>query len=156
VRQAARARAVRWRSLPGWARLALAVYLAGFADGTLAHIRDLVRGGLTVYRHFGPVPVQVLLVSLVLIDPLVCLLIAAARRTGVVLAAVVMVADVLANAAGNRLLAHPGTLLRTPSLWPVPLFALVVLATAVPLLRALRTGTQAGQPAVPQTRSGAS
>jgi hypothetical protein len=134
-----RALAARWAALPAWARLVLAAYAAGFADGTAAHIRDLSRGGLGAYRHFGPWPVQAVLVGLVLLDPLAMALDAAVRRAGVWLSAAVMVLDVIANTIGNRgwLFARPGLLLHEPAVWPVPLFAVVVLGTAVPLLRVL-------------------
>ena len=72
-----------WARLPRWSRWVLAGYLIGFADGTGAHIRDLARGGIHVYAAWGPVPVQVFLVGLVVLDPLVFVLVALAQPAGV-------------------------------------------------------------------------
>src|SRR5690348_4609039 len=44
---------------PWWARCVLAVYLIGFADGTAAHARDLVRAGFDAYSGFPQVPLRV-------------------------------------------------------------------------------------------------
>lgn len=90
-----------WAVLPVWARWVLAVYLIGFTDGTAAHARDLARAGFDAYSGFPQVPLRVFFISLVLLDPLVVVLAALVLPAGIWLAAVVMVLDVAANAAGN-------------------------------------------------------
>ena len=90
-----------WARLPRWARWVLAGYLIGFADGTGAHIRDLARDGVHAYAAFGPVPVQVFLVALVVLDPLVLILAGLARPAGVWLACAVLLLDNAANWIGN-------------------------------------------------------
>ena len=52
----------RWGSAAGWCR---AVYVAGFAEGTAAHVVDLVRGGLDAYESFPYAPVRALFLALV-------------------------------------------------------------------------------------------
>ena len=86
-----------WARLPRWSRWVLAGYLIGFADGTAAHIRDLARGGIHVYAAWGPVPVQVFLVGLVVLDPLVFVLVALAQPAGVWLACAVLLLDNVAK-----------------------------------------------------------
>jgi hypothetical protein len=90
-----------WADLPGWARWVLAVYLIGFAQGTGAHIRDLMRGGMHAYSLLPQAWIQVFFVSLVLLDPLVVVLAGFVRRAGIWLAAGVMVLDVVANGSGT-------------------------------------------------------
>ncbi|MFF4398720.1 hypothetical protein [Streptomyces sp. NPDC001480] len=124
----------RWGAQPSWARWVLAVYLIGFTEGTVSHIADLVRGGVHAYASFHQVPVQVFLVSLVVLDPLAAVLVGLVRREGLWLAGAVMVMDVSANWWGNRhwLRDDPPQLL---GLLPLTLFGLFVVAFAVPLHR---------------------
>ena len=58
-----------WAGLPGWARWVLAVYLIGFAQGTGAHVLDLLRGGIHAYSSLPQAWIQVFFVSLVVLDP---------------------------------------------------------------------------------------
>ena len=129
-----------WADLPGWARWVLAVYLIGFAQGTGAHVRDLVRGGIHAYSSVPQAWIQVFFVSLVLLDPLVVVLIAFVRREGIWLAAGVMVLDVAANWIGNwpSLDEDPARLLRPVGLLPITLFGVFVLVTTLPLLRVMK------------------
>jgi hypothetical protein len=115
------------------------VYLIGFAEGTAAHVRDLVRGGIHAYASFQ-VPLQVFFVSLVVLDLLVVVLVAFARRAGVWLAAGVMALDIAANWIGNwpALQADPVRLLRPTGLLPITLFGLFVLLTSPFLLRVMK------------------
>ena len=92
-----------WAALPGWARWVLAVYLAGFADGTAAHARDLARAGFHAYSGFPQVPLRVFFISLVLLDPLVVVLIALVLPAGIWLGSIVMVLDVTRRAASAAL-----------------------------------------------------
>ena len=135
-----------WARLPQWARWVLAGYLIGFADGTGAHIRDLARGGIHVYAAWGPVPVQVLLVGLVVLDPLVFVLVALAQPAGVWLACAVLVLDNVANWIGNSpgLRSDPLLLVKQPGLLPITAFTVFVLVTAPMLLAAMRDRRQPG------------
>ena len=123
----------RWALLPRWARWVLAVYVIGFIEGTIDHVRWMAHGGIHAYAGFGYVPVQVFLVLLVVMDPVAALLCGAARRPGVWLAVLITVLDVAANWAGNwgRMPRFIGTF------WLVELFTAFVLATAIPLSRAV-------------------
>lgn len=131
-----------WAALPVWARWVLAVYLIGFTDGTAAHVRDLVRAGLHAYSGFPQVPLRVFFISLVLLDPFAVILIALVRPAGIWLAAVVMVLDVAANAAGNW------SRIERDSAWPftpagllvISVFAVFVLTTAPAMLRVMKSG----------------
>lgn len=120
-----------WSLLPHWARWLLAIYLAGFADGTGAHIIALARGGLHAYAPFRQVPFQVFFVALVVLDPLVLVLAGFVLPVGVWLGAGVMALDLAANWAGNW--PWPSHYLQ---LWPMTAFGLFVFAAAPFLLRA--------------------
>ena len=129
-----------WAALPGWARWVLAVYLAGFADGTAAHARDLARAGFHAYSGFPQVPLRVFFISLVLLDPLVVVLAALVLPAGIWLAAVVIVLDVAANTAGNwsRIQRDPAWPFTPAGLLLIIVFGAFVLATAPAMLRATR------------------
>ena len=116
------------------------MYLVGFAQGTGAHIRDLMRGGIHAYSSVPQVWIQVFFISLVVVDPLVVVLAAFVRREGIWLAAGVMVLDVAANWIVNWpvLQEDPARLLRPVGVLPITLFGVFVLATALPLLRVMR------------------
>jgi hypothetical protein len=136
----------RWARLPLWARCVLVVYIVGFADGTGDHIRWMLRGGIHAYAGAYPqVPIQVLFVLLVLLDPLAAVLAGFARRDGVWLACAIMVADMTANWTGNwtRITSPQGRLLDTAP-WLITAFGLFVFATAGPLLRVLRPDSAHG------------
>jgi len=126
--------------LPGWVRWVLAVYLIGFAQGTGAHVRDLVRGGIHAYSLFPQAWIQVFFVCLVVLDPLVVVLAGFVRREGIWLAAGVMVLDVAANWTGNWPALHEDAarLLRPVGLLPITLFGVFVLVSALPLLRVMK------------------
>lgn len=121
-----------WAALPWWAGCVLAVYLIGFADGTAAHARDLARAGFGAYSGFPQVPLRVFFTSLVLLDPLVVVLAALVLPAGIWLAAVVMVLDVAANAAGNwsRIQHDPAWPFTQAGLLLIIVFGAFVLATA--------------------------
>ncbi|WP_129838527.1 hypothetical protein [Streptomyces sp. RFCAC02] len=136
------------RPAPGpLGRFLLPAYAVGFAEGTCAHVLDLIRGGIHVYAGMAAV-IQVLFLGLTVLDPLVVVLLfrRRTRSSGVVLAAVVMALDVTANwiTCWPVVRADPGWLLRPVGLLPITLFGLLVLATAVPLLRERRE--PAGRP----------
>lgn len=139
---------MRWGDRPVWIRLTVAVYAVGFLEGTAAHGIFLVTGGLDAY-DYAPMPVQLLFHVLLLLDPLVALVIILARPGGPLLAAVVMLADVVGNwsVTWSAVMAHPTAFLRPVGLLPITLFGAFVLLTAFPLHRALSPGGLRGDPA---------
>ncbi|WP_037812808.1 MULTISPECIES: hypothetical protein [unclassified Streptomyces] len=141
----------RWRGLARWVRWVLVVYVIGFVEGACWHVLDLARGGIHVYAAFAPLPLQVLFVSLVVLDPLVVVLVGLVRPAGVRLGAGVIALDVFANWIVNwpQLQADPAWLLRPVGLLPITLFGVFVLATAIPVLRAVR-GAAAGRRGTPR------
>lgn len=128
----------KWRGLPRWARWTLVVYLTGFAEGTCAHISDLVRGGIHAYAAFPHTSIRAYFLSLVVLDPLVAVLVGVVRRSGIWLGSVVITLDVAANWISNwpSVNADPARLLQPVGLTPITLFGLFVLASCIPLLRA--------------------
>ena len=135
-----------WAGLPGWARWVLAVYLIGFAQGTGAHIADLMRGGIHAYSFAPQAWIQVFFVSLVVLDPLVVVLAGFVRREGIWLAAAVMALDVAANWIVNWawLAQDPARLLHPVGLLPITLFGVFVLMTWLPLPRVMPGGQPVG------------
>ena len=120
-----------WRALPRWARITLGVYAGAFLVGTASHLLDIALQGARVYSS-APPPLRLFFVALVVLDPLVVVLVLRRRRrAGVLLAVAVMVADVGANLAMTAI--DPGWALAVT----LPLFGVVVLATAPPLWRVL-------------------
>jgi len=78
-------------------RIALAVYILCFAIGTVSHALDFLALGQRPYS-WGPPLLEAFWSSLVVLDPIVAgLLLFGKRRTGLVLAAIIMVCDVAAN-----------------------------------------------------------
>ena len=135
-----------WTRLPRWARWVLVVYIVGFADGTGDHVRWMLHGGIRAYASAYPqLPIQVLFVGLVVLDPLAAVLAGLARREAVWLACAIMVADMIANWTGNwaRITSPHGRLLDTVP-WLITIFGLFVFATAAPMTRVLRHDTAAG------------
>lgn len=115
------------------------VYAGGFLEGTCSHVLDLARGGLHAYAAFGPLPLQVFFLALVLLDPLIVVLALRAGSGGARLAGVVAPLDALANWYVNWpwVKADPAGLLRPVGLLPITLFGMFVVASLLPLLRAL-------------------
>ncbi|UOQ91118.1 hypothetical protein MUN74_09590 [Agromyces endophyticus] len=74
----------------------LVVWIAGFVVGTTTHVVDLVVGGAEAYAGF-PLGVRVFWMSLTLLDPITVVLLALRRRAGIVLALVVILADIAVN-----------------------------------------------------------
>ncbi|MBA4045744.1 MAG: hypothetical protein C0471_15205 [Erythrobacter sp.] len=78
-------------------RIALAVYIACFAIGTITHVRDFWVLGLRPYEG-APILLEAFWSSLVVLDPAAAaLLLSGKRRAGLSLAAIIMVCDVAAN-----------------------------------------------------------
>ncbi|MGW1745187.1 hypothetical protein ACWCRD_06140 [Streptomyces sp. NPDC002092] len=115
-----------------------AVYVIGFLEGTGAHAYFLATGGLHTFGY-APLPVQLLLHALLLLDPLVALLIVRAHPSGPLLAAAVMVLDLAGNwdVAWHAVLADPVAFLRPVGLLPMTVFGMFVVFSALPLRQAL-------------------
>ncbi|MFT3888035.1 MAG: hypothetical protein QM713_07735 [Arachnia sp.] len=77
-------------------RVILALWIVGFVVGTASHVLDVLAGGLSTYGEF-PTPLRVFWGSLLVVDPIVVCLLATRRRAGVVLALVVILADIAVN-----------------------------------------------------------
>lgn len=78
-------------------RIALAVYIICFTIGTVSHALDFVVLGLRPY-NWGPPMLEAFWSSLVVLDPVAAgLLLFGKRRAGLVLAAIIIVCDVVAN-----------------------------------------------------------
>jgi len=100
-------------------------------------------GGIHAYASPYPrIAIQVFFVSLVVLDPLVVALVAFARREGIWLAAVVMTLDVMANWIGNWARIGHDWAPNVP--WLITLFGALVLATALPLSRVMRSWQRPG------------
>ncbi|GAB3282345.1 hypothetical protein [Kineosporia babensis] len=123
-----------------------AVYLIGFGEGTLAHLFDLITGGLAAYQEYA-LPFQVFFHSLIVLDPLVVVLIWQRRRAGAVLAAVVMALDMAANwiVSWPAVTADPALLLNPIGLPSITLFGGFVLLTFWMFLRPSVSETQPDQ-----------
>jgi hypothetical protein len=121
------------------------LYAAGFLEGTGAHAADPARGGVHACAGFGPLPLRVFFVALIVLDPLAAVLILRVRTAGIRLAAAVTTLDVLADRYVNRswAAAHPAVLLQPVGLLPITLFGLFVVATAPALLRAVHGSAKA-------------
>lgn len=135
---------------PGWVWWVSAVYVVGFAEGAGAHAYFVVTGGVDAYAY-APVAAQLLFHGLLLLDPLVVVLVVRGRSGGPLVGAVVMVADVVANwwVQWGAVLADPVAYLRPVGLSAITVFGVFVIATSIPLHRALasRPGECAvGQP----------
>ncbi|WP_031161643.1 hypothetical protein [Streptomyces durhamensis] len=137
---------MRWGDRPVWVRCVAAAYVIGFLEGTGWHAYCLVAGGLHAYSY-APLLIQLLFHALLLLDPLVALLIVRARPGGPLLAAPVMLADLVGNwgTGWRAVLAHPAAYLRPVGLLPITLFGIFVLLTAFPLRRALTPGGDAAR-----------
>lgn len=109
-----------------------------FCRGGLAHLYDLLVGGVQVYAAC-PVPLQVFFHSLLVFDPLVVALLWRYRPAGAVLAGLVMALDLAANwsVCWRSVMADPAQLLNPVGLPSITLFGVFVLTTCGPLRSAL-------------------
>lgn len=136
---------MRWGDRPVWVRCVAGAYVIGFLEGTGAHAYFLATGGPHAYGY-APLPVQLLFHALLLVDPLVALLIVLACPSGPLLAAAVMVLDLAGNWEGawNAVLADPVAYLRPVGLFPMTVFGIFVVLTALPLRQGLANAESAG------------
>ena len=86
----------------------LVVYGIGFADGTVAHLTDLLAAGWQSH-HLDPMLLRTFWAALTVLDPtVIALLLLGWRRTGLLLASVVMLTDVAANSYAALVLHDKG------------------------------------------------
>lgn len=126
---------------PTYLKVTQLVWVLGYLVGTTTHVVDLVLGGGEPYAGF-PAAVRVFWVSLTVVDPLTVVLLLLRRPLGVVLGAVVILADLAVNwtvFATVDGLTPFGLINQT-------LFGVVVLATARPLWVWFRGPVGAGAP----------
>jgi len=90
----------RWRGSPKEIRVAAAVFVGVLAYGTAVHVVHLVGSGFDPYPEL-PVWLRTYFVALTILDPLAAVLLAWCTRTGVVLAAAVLVSNAFANGWAN-------------------------------------------------------
>jgi len=114
-------------------RIIQLVWVAGFLIGTTTHLLDLIAGGIETYGGF-PTGLRAYWISLTVLDPLAVLLLLLRRRSGVVLGLAIILSDIAVNwtvfftIGGHALF---GVVNQS-------LFAIILLATAVPLWRWMR------------------
>jgi hypothetical protein len=97
----------------------------------------MAHGWIHAYAPSYPqVAIQVLFVSLVVLDPLVVVLIVFVRREGIWLAAAVIVLDVAANWIGNWTGIRREWVSNVP--WFITAYGMFIVATALPLLRVMK------------------
>jgi hypothetical protein len=111
-------------------RVIRALWIAGFAVGTVSHVLDLATAGTDVYAGH-PLGLRAFWVSLTVLDPLVIALLGLRRPAGVGLGLTVILADIAVN---WTVIATTGGI---PAWGAVnqTLFAILVLSTAPTLLR---------------------
>ena len=123
--------------MPRWVRWVLVVYLVGFAEGTGDHVLWMTHGGIHAYAPSYPqIAIQVLFVSLVVLDPLVVVLVVFVRREGIWLAAAVIVLDVAANWIGNWTHIRREWVPNVP--WLITVYGMFIVVTVPPLLRVMK------------------
>ncbi|WP_338105139.1 hypothetical protein [Modestobacter muralis] len=112
---------------------AATVLLLGY--GTAVHVIQLVDAGFAPYPHL-PGWLRSYFIGLTVLDPLAAVLLARARRSGVVLAVGVLVTDAAANAWANLVLDEsPGLTSGRVGTAVIAALAVVLLVTARPLWR---------------------
>lgn len=117
------------------------MYVVGFLEKTGAHGYFLLTDGLNAY-NYAPILVQLLFHVLLLLDPLAALMIIRARPGGPLLAATVVLADVIGTGSvtWSAVMARPTAFLRPTDLVSITLFGILVLLTALPFRRAPTSG----------------
>jgi hypothetical protein len=126
----------RWDGAPRPARVAAAAAVLVLAYGAVVHVVQLVVAGGVPYPGL-PGWLRASFVSLTLLDPLAAGLLVLRRRSGVVLAVVVLVSDAVANGWVNHVLdPASGVTAGRVGHGVVTLLALALLAMAPPLWQA--------------------
>ena len=127
-----------WGNLSARARWVAVGYVVGFGEGACSHPYSVWSGGIHAFSR-APVPIQVVFHAMLVLDVLAVVLVVRASLAAPALAAVAISADAFGNwwtQAGN-VVRHPLDYLVPFGLLPITLFGVFVLATAVPLYRAL-------------------
>lgn len=122
---------VAWRTQGSmWSRGSRAVLAAGFAVGAVTHLENLARLGW-IPAPAQPLTFNVFWTSLAVLDPLAAVLLTAQPRAGLVLAALILVVDLVINAIA---------FLPDPSapLWPIASQVALALFLAVTAPRTYR------------------
>ncbi len=125
----------QWVDAPRRVRVVAAATVLLLAYGTVVHVVQLLAAGLAPYPEL-PGWLRGYFIALTVLDPLAAVLLARARRTGVVLAVAVLVTDAAANGWANLALdASPGLTAGRVGTTVITGLALVLLAAARPLWR---------------------
>ncbi|QXG75971.1 hypothetical protein KUM42_19765 [Modestobacter sp. L9-4] len=125
----------RWADAPRRVRV-VAVAVLLLAYGTVVHVVQLLGAGLAPYPQL-PGWLRGYFIGLTVLDPLAAVLLAWARRSGVVLSVAVLVTDAAANAWANWVVdTSAGVTLGRVGTAVITVLALVLLAAAGPLWRA--------------------
>lgn len=125
-----------WGNLPRRARWIAAGYVVGFGEGAYSHMYSVWTGGIHAFSR-APVPIQVVFHAMLVLDVSAVVLIVRVSLAGPPLAAVAMSADAFGNwwTESGNVMRHPLDYLVPFGLLPITLFAVFVLATALPLRR---------------------
>lgn len=125
----------RWAGAPRSVRVVAAATVVLLGHGTLVHVVQLVAAGSAPYLHL-PGWLRGYFIGLTVLDPLAAVLLARARRSGVVLAVGVLVTDAAANGWANLVVdASPGLTPGRVGTAVITGLAAVSLAAARPLWR---------------------
>lgn len=108
-------------------------FVVVFAYGTAVHVLQLMGSGLAP-RPTAPAPLNAYFVALTVLDPLTAGLLARGRRSGVVLAVLVLVTDAAANAYADYVTAGSGVAARVGQAG-IAALAVVMLISAPMLWR---------------------
>ena len=136
-----------WGSSPRWVRWVTAGYVIGFVEGMCAHIRDLFDHRWHAY-DYASAPLRVFDYSLLLLDPLAAFLAVEGRRSGLILAAAIMAADLPSNWWENRrwIQQDPVRIVEYPGLLGIVTLTVFVVATFAGLWREFGKNHRAPQP----------
>ncbi|WP_213453456.1 hypothetical protein [Rhizomonospora bruguierae] len=119
----------RWAGVPFPVRFAVGAAVVVFAYGTGAHVTHIVVGGLNPYPSMPPW-LAAYFVSLTVLDPLAAWLLLLRRLEGLVLGALVLLTDALANGYANYVLDHaPGVTAGRIGQGVIAALAVAILAT---------------------------
>ena len=125
----------RWADAPRRVRVVATATVLLLGYGTVVHVVQLVAAGLDPYPGL-PGWLRGYFVGLTVLDPLAAVLLARARRSGVVLAVGVLVTDAAANAWANLVIdASPGLTPGRVGTAVITGLAVVLVAAARPLWR---------------------
>jgi predicted branched-subunit amino acid permease len=123
----------RWADAPRRVRGVAVATVLLLAYGTVVHVVQLLGAGLAPYPRL-PGWLRAYFIGLTVLDPLAAVLLARARRSGVVLSVAVLVTDAAANAWANWVVdTSAGVTLGRVGTAVITVLALLLLAAARPL-----------------------